>query len=157
MTHRLEGLIFPSVLLVNRSRRVTVLPVSRGLPNIVLHFLGNGLTCGEVIRPIHTGEALLQHWSLGDYAWRHTQLTQGWCYKDGASQAGILYDLLKPSDDYYLDGVSHDADDTRADLTQWYCEATFDSEALLAEVCNADIAQRRKEEKRALPCSPGVV
>ena len=100
MTHGLEGLIFSSVLLANSSHRVTVLPVSRGLPNIVLHFLGNGLFCGEVIRPIGIGEALLRHWSLGDYAWRHTKLARWWCYKDGATQASILFDSLKPSDDY---------------------------------------------------------
>ena len=80
-----------------------VQPYSRGLPNLVLHFLWNGLTCGEVIRQIGIGEALLRHWSLGDYRWNHTKLTRWWCYKNGASQARILFDLLKPSDDYYLD------------------------------------------------------
>ena len=61
----LEGLIFPSVLLANTTLRLTVLPHSRALPNIVLHFLGNGLISGEVIRPVHAGEAPLLHWSLG--------------------------------------------------------------------------------------------
>ena len=115
MTHRLEGLIFPSVLLANRTLCFAELPPSRLLPNIVLPFLVNGLTCGEVIRPVQTGEPLLRHWSLRTYAWRHTALTRGWSSKDASIQARVLYDLLKPSDGYHLDCASHDADDSRRD------------------------------------------
>ena len=147
MTHRLEGLIFPSLLLANRSPRVTVQPSLCVLPNVVLHFLGNGLSCGEVIRPITIGEALIRHWDLGDCQWRHTERTRWWSYNDGASQARIRYDLLKPSDDYYLDCLSHDADYTRADRTLWYCEATFTCQALLAENCNADLVEQRRASK----------
>ena len=39
LTHRVEGLVFPSVLLANRSFRYSVDP--RVEPNIVLHYLGN--------------------------------------------------------------------------------------------------------------------
>ena len=110
------------MLLANRQLRLTVLPPSRSLTNIVLHFLGNGLTCGEVIQPVQTGEPLLRHWSLGTYAWRHTALTRGWSSKDASTQARVLYDLLKPSDGYHLDCASHDVDDSRADRSSWYRE-----------------------------------
>ena len=122
MTHRLDGLIFPSVLLANRTLRLTVLPPSLLLLNIVLHFLVNGLTRVEVIRPVQTDEPLLRHWSLGAYAWRHTALTRGWSSKDSSPQARVLYDLLKPSDGYHLDCASHDVDDSRADRSSWYRE-----------------------------------
>ena len=117
MTHSLEGLIFPSVLLANSSHRLSVRPALDPPVNIVLHFLGNGLSCGEVIRPIAVGEALLRHWDLGDYQWRHTERTMWWSYESGANQARVLYDLLKPSDDYYLDCLRHDADYTRPEHT----------------------------------------
>ena len=68
MTYRLEGLIFPSILLVTKTHRWTVPPHGRTRPNVVLHFLGNGLTCGEIIRPVRAGEVLQRHWSTRAYA-----------------------------------------------------------------------------------------
>ena len=147
MTHRLEGLIFPSVLLANRSHRVLVRPALDPPVNIVLHFLGNGLSCGEVIRKIPAGGTLIRHWDLGEYQWRHTDRTRWWSYESGANQARVLYDLLKPSDDYYLDCLQHDADYTRTDRTLWYCEATFACQALLAENCNADLLAVRSSNE----------
>ena len=131
LTHRPEGLIFPSVLLANRTLRTVVAGSSRLPPNIVLHFLGNGLTCGEVIRPIAKGEALLRHWSLGGFACRHIRLTRGWSAKDGSTQARIIYDLLKPSNQYHLDCVSHDADESRPGGSPWYRADTFEALVLL--------------------------
>ena len=65
LTHRVEGLVFFSVLLANRTFRYSANP--RVKPNIVLHFQGNGLCCGEVIRLIRVGEPLIRHWSLGAF------------------------------------------------------------------------------------------
>ena len=53
LTHRVKGLVFPSVLLAHRTLRYSANP--RVKPNIGLHFLGNGLCYGEVIRLIHLG------------------------------------------------------------------------------------------------------
>ena len=64
-------------------------------PNIVLQFLGNDLTCGEVIRPICVGEPLIHHLSLGSFEWEHTTLTRGWSSMNGRKQAGILFELLR--------------------------------------------------------------
>ena len=86
--------------------------------NIVLHFLGNGLSCGEAIGTIAKGEELVRHWDLGDYQWRHTERAAWWSYESGAHQARTLYALQKPSHEYYLDCLRHDADDTRPDHTQ---------------------------------------
>ena len=107
LTHRLEGLVFPSVLLAYRSIRVSAQPHLDPPVNFVLHFLGNGLSCGEAIRTIARGETLIRHWDLGEYQWRRT--------------------------DNYLDCLRHDVDDTRPDRTQWYSEETFKSHALLVE------------------------
>ena len=50
-----------------------------------------------------------------------------------------------------MDSLSHDADESQTDHRAWYREATFDSEALLNEVCNSDMAQfSAEEEKRYL-------
>ena len=75
MAHRLEGLIFSSVLIANRSRRVTVRHYSLALPKRVLDFMGNGLSCGEFIWPVSVVDALIRHWSLGDNQWRQTERT----------------------------------------------------------------------------------
>ena len=64
---------------------MTVRLLLHALSNIVLHFLGNALSCGEVIRPIAVGEALIRRWDLGGYQWRHTERTKWWSYNDGAS------------------------------------------------------------------------
>ena len=101
------GLIFPSVLLANRTLHLTVLPPSHLLPNIVLHFLGYGLTCREETRAVQTGEPLLRLWSLRTYSWRHTALSRGWSSKDASTQASVLQNLLKPSEGYHLDCASH--------------------------------------------------
>ena len=57
----------------------------------------------------------------------------------------MLHGLLKPSDGYHLDCASHDADDSRADRSSWYCEETFAALALLKEVFYADIVQARED------------
>ena len=142
LTHRLEGLIFPSVLLVNRALRTSDL-----VPNIVLHFLGNGVTCGEVIRPIAKGEALLRHWNLGGFKWRHIRLTRGWSAQDGSTQAKLIYDLVKPSNQYHLDCIAHDADDTRPAGTPWYRADTFEALVLLHFAFYEGIARFRSEER----------
>ena len=146
LTHRVEGLIFPSVLLAEKTLRFVALD-PRIFPNIVVHFLGNGLTCGEVIRPIGAGQALLRHWSLGVYTWRHTDLTQGWSGKDAGAQSQILFDLVKPSDGYYLDCVHHDEDDYRADPSIWYRKDTFESHCLLEKAWRDDIARHLEEDR----------
>ena len=99
LTHRLEGLVFLSVLLAYRSSRLSAQPHLDPPVNFVLHFLGNGLSCGEAIRTIARGETLIRHWDLGEYQWRRT--------------------------DNYLDCLRHDVDDTRPDRTKWYSEKNF--------------------------------
>ena len=76
LTLCLEGLVFPSVLFANRSLRLSVRPHLDLPVNIVLHFLGNGLSCGKAIRPIARGETLIRHWDLGEYQCRHTERTK---------------------------------------------------------------------------------
>ena len=78
-SYRLEGLVFPSALLASKTLRWCVSTHERLPPNIVLHFLGNGLNCGEVIMPICAGEELRRHWNLGPYAWNKEEITRGTC------------------------------------------------------------------------------
>ena len=59
-----------------------------------------------------------------------------------------MYALQKPSHDYYLDCLRHDADDTRPDRTQWYREDTFNAQALLVEACEADILESRRQSRK---------
>ena len=54
--YRLEGLIFPSVLLSTKTHCWRTPSHWHPSANIVLHFLGNGLSCGEVISEIAAGE-----------------------------------------------------------------------------------------------------
>ena len=165
LTRRVEGLGFPSVLLANRSLRYSANP--RVKPNIVLHFLGNGLCCGEVIRPIRVGEPLVRHWSLGAFEWEHTLLTREWSSKRGPEQAEILFRLLKPSDQYYLECALHDADDSRIGSTPWYRAATFNAQSRLHAVPSVNISQhlarntrrflaRKEKSERVLMCSCDV-
>ena len=125
LSQRVEGLIFPFVLLASRTYRYTVPPDTRESPNIVLHFLGNGLSCGEVIQPIKVGETLIRHWSLGPFTWWNNERTEGWASRAPRTQARVLFELLKPADPYFLDCLAHDADDTRTDRSSWYNAATF--------------------------------
>ena len=125
LSQRLEGLIFPSVLLSSKALRFYTPPDDRDLPNIVLYFLGNGLSCGEVIRTIKVGEVLTRHWSLGPYSWWHNETTEGWASKNARTQARVLFELLKPADPYFLDCLAHDTDGTRTDISSWYNAATF--------------------------------
>ena len=61
--------------------------------------------------------------------------------------ARVLYDLLKPSDDYYLDCLQHDSDHSRPDRTLWYCEEALACQTLLAENCNADLLAVRSSNE----------
>ena len=148
LTHRLEGLVFPSVLLAPKSFRLYRRPSLDTEVNIVLHFLGNGLSCGEAIRTINKGEELVRHWDLGEYQWRHTERAGWWCNESGAYQARTLYALQKPSNGYYLDCLKHDADDTRPDRIKWYHDATFEAQALLVEACEADIVEMQRRSRK---------
>ena len=94
LSYRLEGLVFPSALLATKTLRWCVSPATRLYPNIVLHFLGNGLNCGEVIAPILAGEELRRHWNLGPYAWSKEEITRGWIDQTPITQARILVDHL---------------------------------------------------------------
>ena len=93
------------------------------------------------------GEALLRHWSLGGFAWRHIRLTRGWSAKDGSTQARIIYDLLKPSNQYHLDCVTHDADYSRPVGSPWYRADTFEALVLLHYALYEDIARFRSEDR----------
>ena len=148
LTHRLEGLVFPSVLLAHKSYQMSRRPHLDPPVNIVLHFLGNGLSCGETIRTIAKGEQLVRHWDLGDYQWRHTKSAHWWAHESGAYQARTLYALQIPSHEYYLDCLRHAADDTRPDRTQWYRAGTFEGQALLVEACEADIVETRRQSRK---------
>ena len=55
LSYRLEGLIFPSVLLAAKAHCWRTPSHWYPNANIVLHFMGNGLTCGEVITEIAAG------------------------------------------------------------------------------------------------------
>ena len=59
----------------------------------------------------------------------------------------MLYDLLKPSDQYHLDCASHDADDSRPEGSPWYREDSFEALVLLHGACYACMTQFRVEER----------
>ena len=89
---------------------------------------------GEVFRPVQIGEALLRQWCLGAYAWRQTELAQGWIAKDGSTQVRIFFDLNKSSVDYYSDCISHDAYDSWTDHSSWFRDAIFRYKTLLNDI-----------------------
>ena len=59
----------------------------------------------------------------------------------------MLYDLLKPSDQYHLDCASHDADDSRPEGSPWYREDSFEALVLLHGAFYAKMAKFRAEER----------
>ena len=126
LSYRLEGLIFPSVLLSARQHRWRTPNHWYPKSNIVLHFLGNGLCCGEVISPIAAGEELVRHFGLGAYVWSNTCETRGWIDKSAEDQAALLFGDMIECDEYFADCAFHDENDSRADLAVWYREDTFD-------------------------------
>ena len=117
MTYRLEGSTFPSIL--TKTHIWIVPPHWRTRPNVVLHFLGNGLTWGEVIKPVREGEVLKRHWRMGTYTWDLAHVTQGWLTKHAPAQARILCDLLDDCDDSFADFTIHDENEYRADRSTW--------------------------------------
>ena len=146
LIYRLEGVIFPSVLLVERTHRWRVTSNWYPSPNIVLYFLGNGLTCGEVIQEVSAGEALVQHFSTGVFTWDRSWRTKGWISRSSEEQAIILLEEEEECDEYFADCAFHDENDSRAYLTHWYREDTFNR---LAELCAAEIAAEEQEAKDA--------
>ena len=140
LSYRLEGLVFPSALLATKTLRWCVSPATRLSPNIVLHFLGNGLNCGEVIAPILAGEELRRHWNLGPYAWSKEEITRGWIDQTPTNQARILVDHLEDCSGYFLNCAFHDENEYRPDLSCWYKEETFVrvSELIAAELAEND-------------------
>ena len=57
LSYQVEGLVFPSILLAARAHRWRIPSHWYPSPKIVLHFLGKGLTCGEILRDVSAGEA----------------------------------------------------------------------------------------------------
>ena len=81
-------------------------PYAKPTPHIVLLFLDNGLSCGEVIQAVPAVEVQICHWMLGSFAWSGVKTTWGWVDKDATQQARILFDQLDYLDecnDYFLD------------------------------------------------------
>ena len=146
LSYRLEGVIFSSVLLSEKTHRWRTTSNWYPSPNIVLHFLGNGLTCGEVIQEISAGEALVRHFSTGVFTWDRSWRTRGWISKSSEEQATILFEEEEECDEYFADCASHDEDDSRAELVKWYREDTFNR---LAKLCAAEIAQEEQAVKDA--------
>ena len=59
----------------------------------------------------------------------------------------MLYDLLRPSDQYHLDCASHDADDSRQEGSPWYRVDSFEALVLLYGAYYADMDQFRPENR----------
>ena len=112
--------------------------------NIVLHFLGNGLTCGEVIEKISTSEDLIRHFSTGAFAWSNTWTTRGWITKSADEQVALLFEDLDECDEYFADCTSHDEKESRPDRAIWYRGDTFDR---VAEVWVESVAEEAREQK----------
>ena len=92
----------------------------------MLHFLGNGLSCGEVISEIAAGEELVRHFDTGAFAWSNTYVTRGWITKTAEEKAEILFGDLVECDEYFADCTSHDETESPADCVTWFREDTFD-------------------------------
>ena len=75
-------------------------------------------------------------------------VTRGWSSMDGPTQSEILFELLKPSYQYYLDCASPDADDSRTDYSAWYRAATFNAQSRLNGVPLVNITQHLAENAR---------
>ena len=94
--------------------------------NIVLHFLRNGLTCGEVITDIAAGEDRVRHFGTRAFAWSNTWVTREWITKSAEKQAALLFEDLVKCDKYFADCTSHDEIESRLDRAIWYREEIFD-------------------------------
>ena len=121
----LTALFSLSVLLATRSRRFSIPSRQSSPPNVALHFLGNGLTCGEAFCPIAVGDVISCHWRFGAVHWDKTELTRGWISKDPQSQADILMDTVDDCFGYFFNCAFHDEDDYRPDQATRYREETF--------------------------------
>ena len=65
---RLEGLISPSTIVAARVHRWRIPSYWYSGRNVVLHFLGNGLICGEIVQEVSAGEALTRPFSIDAFA-----------------------------------------------------------------------------------------
>ena len=117
--YRLEGLIFPSVLLAAKAHRWRTPFHWYSSANIVLHFLANGTSCGEVITDIAAGEELVRHFGTGAFTWSNTYATRGWITKTAEEQAEILFGDLVECEEYFADCASHDENESRGDRATW--------------------------------------
>ena len=93
-------------------------------PNVVLHFLGNGLNCGEALCPIEPGDLICCHWRFGAFHSEETEVTRGWIRMDPHGQADILMDTVDYCSNYFFNCAFHDEDNYRPNQTIWYREET---------------------------------
>ena len=84
----------------------------------MLHFLGNRLTCGEVIQEISASKALVRHFITGVFTWDRSWRTRGWITRSSEEQAIILLEEEEECDEYFADCELHDEDDSSADLAK---------------------------------------
>ena len=139
---RVEDCIFPSVLLATRSHRFTIPGRPVLYPNIVLHFLGDGLTCGEALCPIAAGDVICCHWRFGAFHSKQAELTRGWINMHPHDQADILMNTVDDCSGYFFNCAFHDEDEYRPDQAIWYKEETF--------VCVGKLIGAQIEEEKRL-------
>ena len=160
LSYRVEGLIFPSALLAAKTHRWRIPSHWYPSPNIVLHFLGNGLSCGEPIQDVSAGEALVRHFSLGPFSWSSPGDTRGWITKSADKHARMLLEELDDCDEYFAECASHDENESRADRALWYREDTFVRAAALyadPDVDWREMVKQTKELSRMHACDVNVL
>ena len=113
--------IHPSCLFASISNTQACFPGDNTSTNIVLHFLPNGYTVGEVVAPIRYRERLIRNSNPGIHTWLPSSQVGNWSSQTSVYRANIISNRHHcPQPNYYYETcIDHDIVETSVDGQLW--------------------------------------
>ena len=119
--------IRPSCLFASTSDSPECFPRDNTSTNIVLHFLPNGYTVGEVVAPIRYRERLIRNSDPGIYRWLIGNQVGNWSTQTSVYRANIIsnHRYCPQPDWYYETSIMHDIEESCNDGQTWVSQNDF--------------------------------
>ena len=124
---KINDFIHPSCLFASTSDSPECFPRDNTSTNIVLHFLPNGYTVGEVVAPIAYRERLVRNAEPGIQTWLPSKDVGNWSSHTSVYRANIIsnhYSCPEPNW-YYETCIMHDIEEAAFDGQTWASHDDF--------------------------------
>ena len=128
--------IHPSCLFASTSDSPPCFPNDNTSTNIVLHFLPNGYTVGEVVAPTGYCERLVRNSNPGIHTWLPSREVEDWSTQTSVHRANIISNHRScPQPNFYYETcIVHDIEETAFDGQIWALHDDFVQIAIAMQI-----------------------